>query len=93
MVIQLPDSQPPATPRFLFCTLAGTLGVICTLTDDTFALLAQVEANLSNVIKGVGGLDHAEYRSFIDERRQGRGRGKNFIDGDFVERILELDQN
>ncbi|TPX39150.1 hypothetical protein SeLEV6574_g07407 [Synchytrium endobioticum] len=92
LVIQLPDSQPPAIPRFLFCTLTGTLGVICTLSDDMFALLSQVEANLSNVIKGVGGLDHAEYRSFIDERRIGRPGGKNFVDGDFVERILELDE-
>ncbi|TPX30298.1 hypothetical protein SmJEL517_g06115 [Synchytrium microbalum] len=91
LVIQLPDSQPPAIPRFLFCTLTGTLGVICTLSDETFALLNQVEVNLRQVIKGVGGLDHAEYRSFMDDRRTGRGGGKNFIDGDFIERILELD--
>jgi DNA damage-binding protein 1 len=40
------------------------------------------------VVKGVGGVDHAAWRSFRDERRSEPGR--NFIDGDLVESFLDL---
>ena len=40
------------------------------------------------VVKGVGGLDHATWRSFRDERRSEACR--NFIDGDLVEGFLDL---
>ena len=37
---------------------------------------------------GVGGLDHATWRAFRDERRSEAAR--NFIDGDLVEGFLDL---
>lgn len=40
------------------------------------------------VVKGVGGLDHATWRSFRDERRSEACR--NFIDGDLIESFLDL---
>lgn len=40
------------------------------------------------VVKGVGGLDHATWRAFRDERRSEGVR--NFIDGDLIEGFLDL---
>ncbi|CAI7850853.1 unnamed protein product [Closterium sp. NIES-54] len=43
---------------------------------------------LTKVIKGVGGLSHAEWRSFHNERKT--VESKAFIDGDLVEAFLDL---
>jgi DNA damage-binding protein 1 len=40
------------------------------------------------VVPGVGGLDHATWRAFRDERRSEACRA--FIDGDLVESFLDL---
>jgi DNA damage-binding protein 1 len=42
----------------------------------------------SQVVRGVGGLDHAAWRAFRDERRSEAAR--NIIDGDLVETFLDL---
>ena len=42
-----------------------------------------VQDCLRGVIRGVGGLEHADFRAFANDRRQGEMR--NFIDGDLVE--------
>jgi DNA damage-binding protein 1 len=39
-------------------------------------------------IRGVGGLEHAQWRAFSNERRTEEARG--FIDGDLVEQLLDL---
>lgn len=41
------------------------------------------------VVKGVGGFDHAEWRTFSSER-VGSGQNRGFIDGDLIEQFLEL---
>jgi DNA damage-binding protein 1 len=43
---------------------------------------------MCTVIQGVGGLDHATWRSFRNERRVSPPRG--FIDGDLIESFLDL---
>ncbi len=43
---------------------------------------------LRKVVKGVGGLDHAAWRSFSNERRSEEARG--FLDGDLLEQLLDL---
>lgn len=40
------------------------------------------------MVKGVGGLDHAEWRAFSTER--GTQECLNFIDGDLIEQYLDL---
>ena len=54
------------------------------------ALDAVVQACLRKVIKGVGGLDHAHWRSFHSERTTQECR--NFVDGDLIEQFLDLDR-
>ena len=46
---------------------------------------------MKKVVKGVGGLNHSDWRSFRDQRVQGRP-SSNFIDGDLVEQYLDLRQ-
>ena len=43
---------------------------------------------LRGVIRGVGGLEHADFRAFHNERRSGEMR--SFIDGDLVEQAWQL---
>lgn len=48
---------------------------------------------LRKVVKGVGGLSHAEWRSFENERKVGTGRPEEqrcFVDGDLIEQFLDL---
>lgn len=42
---------------------------------------------MSKVVKGVGGLDHKEWRTYHGLRTGGY---KGFVDGDLVEQFLEL---
>ncbi len=46
---------------------------------------------MKKVVKGVGGLNHSDWRAFRDQRVQGRP-SSNFIDGDLVEQYLDLRQ-
>jgi DNA damage-binding protein 1 len=41
-------------------------------------------------VKGVGGLDHAVWRSFSNDRMTSECR--NFVDGDLIEQYLDLKQ-
>jgi len=45
---------------------------------------------LLQVVKGVGGLSHAEWRSFSNEHKVSDGTHNNFIDGDLIESFLDL---
>ena len=43
---------------------------------------------MRRVVRGVGGLDHAQWRSFCNLQRT--EPAKNFIDGDLIEQFLDL---
>lgn len=75
-------------PTILYGTVNGVLGVIASLPQPQFAFLQRVQHNLTRVIKGVGGLSHADWRSFQNERKTVEANG--FIDGDLLEGFLEL---
>jgi DNA damage-binding protein 1 len=47
--------------------------------------------NLANVIKGVGGLSHKDWRSFSNETKY--TVAKRFLDGDLIESFLDLRRN
>ena len=73
----------------LFGTVNGVIGIVASLTKRQYDVLVRVEAALNSVIKGVGGLRHDEWRSFLNERRKQPSKG--FVDGDLVESFLDLD--
>ncbi|CAI5489016.1 unnamed protein product [Closterium sp. Naga37s-1] len=103
LVMRLPDSETPNIPTLLFGTVSGAIGVVASLPQDLFSFLHRLQhpfsppptspalrpqVCLTKVIKGVGGLSHAEWRSFHNERKT--VESKAFIDGDLVEAFLDL---
>jgi DNA damage-binding protein 1 len=86
--MRLPDSDLAALPTLLLGGVEGAIGVMASLPPDLFALLDRLQGALQKVVRGVGGLEHAAWRAFRDERRSEAARG--FIDGDLVEAFLDL---
>lgn len=54
------------------------------------SVIALLQTALRGVIKGIGGFDHAEWRSFRSERTTSEARG--FIDGDLIEQVITFDR-
>ncbi|KAI8927951.1 mono-functional DNA-alkylating methyl methanesulfonate N-term-domain-containing protein [Entophlyctis helioformis] len=90
LTMRMADQVLPASPELLYCTVSGTIGVIATVTAETFAILDALQDGMRHVVQGVGGLEHAEWRRFVTERKQCPQAG--MIDGDLVETFLELNQ-
>ncbi|KXS13000.1 hypothetical protein M427DRAFT_100883 [Gonapodya prolifera JEL478] len=88
LVMNFPDSDSPGKPVLLFVTVNGTVGVIAILKPEVYTLLQKVEANINCILKPVGGFEHAYWRSFCNDQRVAESTG--FIDGDIVERFLDL---
>ena len=53
-------TESDAIPTILYGTMMGSLGVIASITKEDFDLFEKVQAQINNVIKGVGGLTHEE---------------------------------
>merc|ERR1712137_181402 len=82
------DADCPQISTILFGTVNGSIGVIATLTEEDFEFWKRVEQNINKVIKGIGGFEHSDWRSFRDDGRTTQSRG--FVDGDLVESFLDL---
>ncbi|KAH8557053.1 CPSF A subunit region-domain-containing protein [Umbelopsis sp. PMI_123] len=78
----------PVLSTVLYGTINGAIGVIANITQESYELLEKLQYNLTNVIHGIGGLKHQEFRTFYNEQRTGECR--NFIDGDLIETFLDL---
>ncbi|KAF9103191.1 DNA damage-binding protein 1a [Mortierella sp. AM989] len=88
LVMANQENDAPAIPKLLFATVSGAIGVVATLTPEKYELLHHLEKNMSSVIKGVGGLDHASWRTFRNDART--TPSTNYIDGDLIELFLDL---
>jgi DNA damage-binding protein 1 len=77
-----------AKPRLLFGTVSGMIGVVASLKPDIYDQLVLLQHNLRQMMKSVGKFDHQAFRDFVNDRRSVESVG--FIDGDLVERFLEL---
>ena len=66
----------------------GAIGVIASLNAEQYKFFLRVQQNLAKVIRGIGGFDHAQWRSFSNERKTVESRG--FLDGDLIESLLDL---
>lgn len=88
LVMRAADSELGAVPTMLYGTQNGVIGVLAQLPQAQFALLARVQSAMCEVVRGVGGLSWAAWRSFSNERRTAEAR--NFIDGDLIESFLDL---
>eukprot|EP00898_Chlorokybus_atmophyticus_P002114 jgi/Chlat1/2903/Chrsp2S04662 len=88
LVMQLPDSEASNIPTLIFGTVNGVIGVIASLSQEQYNFLSKVEQQMRQVVKGVGGFSHEEWRSFSNERKVAEAR--NFLDGDLIESLLDL---
>jgi DNA damage-binding protein 1 len=75
-------------PQMLFGTINGVIGVIAHLNEKQYKFLKRLERALAEVIKGVGGLDHSDWRAFKTDRKNSPSKG--FVDGDLIESFLEI---
>ncbi|KAJ1492464.1 Cleavage/polyadenylation specificity factor, A subunit, partial [Baffinella frigidus] len=84
------DAEGPQIPTLIFGTVNGVIGVIAALPPSEFAFMLKVQVALNQVVKGVGGLKHEDWRSFQNERVPLGRESKGFIDGDLIESFLDL---
>ncbi|KAK3200331.1 hypothetical protein Dsin_023746 [Dipteronia sinensis] len=90
LVMRLPDSDVGQIPTVIFGTVNGVIGVIASLPHEQYVFLEKLQTNLRKVIKGVGGLNHEQWRSFNNEKKT--VDAKNFLDGDLIESFLDLNR-
>ncbi|KAI4297447.1 hypothetical protein L6164_037338 [Bauhinia variegata] len=90
LVMRLPDSDVGQIPTVIFGTINGVIGVIASLPHEQYVFLEKLQTNLRKVIKGVGGLNHEQWRSFNNEKKTVDAR--NFLDGDLIESFLDLNR-
>ena len=89
LVAKARDADEPANAEcVLFGTVSGSLGVLASVDKDTFDFALKVQNAMNQVVQGVGGLSHEKWRSFHNEHQTRPARG--FVDGDAVERFLDL---
>jgi hypothetical protein len=68
------ESDSIATPRLLFCTVNGAIGVVAKVNSNA-ALLLALQERMRNIIKPIGNLPHDEYVLLILSH-VGGGRGR-----------------
>jgi len=90
LVMRSGDAETPAIPTLIFGTVNGCIGVVASLPKEEYELMLKVQTALNQVIKGVGGLRHEDWRSFQSERVTAGRPSKGFLDGDLIESFLDL---
>lgn len=89
---RIPGVMTPETvvlPKAYFATGDGGVYLLGAIGKKHADLLMQLQSNMSRVIKGVGELEFAPWRA----KRTATASAEEplrFVDGDFVERFLEL---
>eukprot|EP00945_MAST-04E_sp_MAST-4E-sp1_P008624 g8624.t1 len=79
----------------LLGTVLGSIGTLTTLNKAQYDLLLRLQNGIDRCIGGIGGFSHSQWRAFCNERNiPGKNStSKNFIDGDLVERFLDLEKS
>ncbi|XP_013110760.1 DNA damage-binding protein 1 [Stomoxys calcitrans] len=75
----------------LYGTVMGAIGIVTQIPQDFYEFLHSLEDRLTNVIKSVGKIDHAYYRSYQTTQKTEPCEG--FIDGDLIESFLDLNRD
>ena len=81
-------SDDRVIPTHLLGSTSGAILVAAPLSHSAYTFFAKLEAELENVVRGVGGLSHREWRQYQDERRVEDSQA--VIDGDLIQLFLEL---
>lgn len=87
LVMKAGDSPLIASPTLLYCTVSGSIGVISTLDEDTFAFLESLQ-NEMRKLESVGMLSAVQFRTYETDRASSPSSG--IIDGDLLESFIDL---
>ncbi|PRP85120.1 hypothetical protein PROFUN_07191 [Planoprotostelium fungivorum] len=88
LVMKAGENEGLNVPTMIWASVSGAVGVIASLTADQYNYFHRVQKQLAQTIKGVGGFEHRQWRSFYDDTKT--SDAKNCIDGDLVESFLDL---
>ena len=90
LVMSLRDGDSAHVPTLLFGTGNGVVGVLASLPKDIYDFTERLQTSMNVHVQGVGGLKHADWRSFRHELRGKSEPARNFVDGDLIECFLDL---
>lgn len=79
-------------PKATFVTVDGTIGFLFTIEHEYLEFLVNLQSNMGKVINGIGYLNHSNWRAFSNKRKKAN-EPKCFIDGDFIECFIDLDDH
>jgi DNA damage-binding protein 1 len=88
LAMQVAEAEATPLPTLLYGTVNGVLGLVASLPQEDFQFWSKVQTQLTKVIKGVGGMTHAAWRAFRNDRKD--VDATNVIDGDLIEAYLNL---
>lgn len=87
-----PKELSLVNPRWIYATVSGSLGVIVPISDGQYSMLLQLQQRLDQTVFGIGNLSFSSWRSYWNENQFEETSSKGFIDGDFIETFLDLDE-
>ena len=90
LVMSMRDGESLQVPTLLFGTGNGVIGVLASLPKDVYEFTERLQTAMNKHIQGVGGLKHADWRSFRHTLRGKSDPASNFVDGDLIESFLDL---
>jgi len=79
-------------PCAYIATVEGGLYFLAKISEAKTQLLLQLQSNLAQVALGVGGLSFDRWRGFVTPARLTEAPFR-IVDGDFIQRFLELDDD
>ncbi|KAF8526426.1 CPSF A subunit region-domain-containing protein [Gautieria morchelliformis] len=87
-----PESNEAVRPEQMFMTSNGRIGVISGLSDQVSLHMTALQRNLGYAISGPGDMKHAKWRAPKNSRgvSDSIGEATGFLDGDFLERLLDF---
>eukprot|EP01027_Heterolobosea_sp_BB2_P002893 GEZU01004339.1.p1 GENE.GEZU01004339.1~~GEZU01004339.1.p1 ORF type:complete len:703 (-),score=229.06 GEZU01004339.1:788-2896(-) len=90
LVMRLPESESSIAniSTLLFGTVNGVIGVVAQIPEELYHFLLKVQTAITQVVSGIGGLSHDNWRAFESERKKAKAR--NFLDGDLIEMFMDL---
>lgn len=72
--------------------MEGSIYLFGTVASHAQDLLLRFQTKLADVVQTTGGLSFDTYRAFRNAEREGEGPWR-FIDGELLERFLDLDED
>jgi len=83
------NKNSAVVPSAYLATAEGGVYLLGMINEKHTQLLLQLQTNLAKVVRSVGGLQYNRWRAFSSPTRV-QGEPYRCVDGDFIQRFLEL---